>query len=134
MKGGYDGLINEGDIDFMRDSLDDIYTHRERPVTVKYFEIEYDPLTGVEIGKTESTREVSAVVTELSKGERANMREYESGVYIEQGDIKADIKIDRKSTRLNSSHVAISYAVFCLKKKKKKIRGITSNTHIDTTD
>src|SRR5690625_6613954 len=29
-------------------------------------------------------------------------------------------EIDRKSTRLNSSHVAISYAVFCLKKKKKK--------------
>ena len=27
---------------------------------------------------------------------------------------------DRKSTRLNSSHVAISYAAFCLKKKKKK--------------
>src|SRR5699024_12768906 len=31
-----------------------------------------------------------------------------------QGDV------DRKSTRLNSSHVSISYAVFCLKKKKKK--------------
>src|SRR5690625_6755551 len=31
---------------------------------------------------------------------------------------------DRKSTRLNSSHVAISYAVFCLKKKKKKIAAI----------
>src|SRR5690625_6654716 len=29
-------------------------------------------------------------------------------------------QIDRKSTRLNSSHVAISYAVFCLKKKKIK--------------
>src|SRR5690606_40636994 len=29
-------------------------------------------------------------------------------------------KKDRKSTRLNSSHVKISYAVFCLKKKKKK--------------
>src|SRR5436309_14541551 len=28
--------------------------------------------------------------------------------------------LDRKSTRLNSSHVKISYAVFCLKKKKKK--------------
>src|SRR5436309_8720883 len=28
--------------------------------------------------------------------------------------------IDRKSTRLNSSHVKISYAVFCLKKKKKR--------------
>src|SRR5690606_41823601 len=29
-----------------------------------------------------------------------------------------DIEIDRKSTRLNSSHVKISYAVFCLKKKR----------------
>src|SRR5690625_6472363 len=29
------------------------------------------------------------------------------------------LKSDRKSTRLNSSHVAISYAVFCLKKKKQ---------------
>src|SRR2546427_2507027 len=29
--------------------------------------------------------------------------------------------LDRKSTRLNSSHSQISYAVFCLKKKKKKI-------------
>src|SRR6202041_3635816 len=29
-------------------------------------------------------------------------------------------KRDRKSTRLNSSHMSISYAVFCLKKKKKK--------------
>src|SRR5437773_12260984 len=28
---------------------------------------------------------------------------------------------DRKSTRLNSSHITISYAVFCLKKKKNKI-------------
>src|SRR5436305_4822820 len=29
------------------------------------------------------------------------------------------VRLDRKSTRLNSSHVRISYAVFCLKKKKK---------------
>src|SRR5438309_9314923 len=29
---------------------------------------------------------------------------------------------DRKSTRLNSSHSSISYAVFCLKKKKKKLK------------
>src|SRR5690242_21898936 len=31
-----------------------------------------------------------------------------------------EISTDRKSTRLNSSHMSISYAVFCLKKKKKK--------------
>src|SRR5690606_41138894 len=37
-------------------------------------------------------------------------------------DIRVDDngQIDRKSTRLNSSHVKISYAVFCLKKKKKQ--------------
>src|SRR5207253_9442526 len=33
------------------------------------------------------------------------------------GDRDDDRRVDRKSTRLNSSHVAISYAVFCLKKK-----------------
>src|SRR3712207_7819471 len=33
--------------------------------------------------------------------------------------------LDRKSTRLNSSHANISYAVFCLKKKKKYINTIT---------
>src|SRR2546426_2271955 len=32
---------------------------------------------------------------------------------------KINSKLDRKSTRLNSSHLVISYAVFCLKKKKK---------------
>src|SRR5438477_11573456 len=40
-----------------------------------------------------------------------------------RGAIRADqsnCAPDRKSTRLNSSHMSISYAVFCLKKKKKK--------------
>src|SRR5690349_23720857 len=36
--------------------------------------------------------------------------------------------LDRKSTRLNSSHVEISYAVFCLKKKKKKNTTQVQNT------
>src|SRR5690625_6674009 len=41
--------------------------------------------------------------------------------------------LDRKSTRLNSSHVAISYAVFCLKKKKKRKRHhSTSRTKCET--
>src|SRR3989442_8196967 len=47
---------------------------------------------------------------------------------------------DRKSTRLNSSHVRISYAVFCLKKKKKKIkitnyrlRHVTLSTYQENT-
>src|SRR5690625_6800894 len=37
---------------------------------------------------------------------------------------------DRKSTRLNSSHVATSYAVFCLRKKKLKRSGYRASTHI----
>src|SRR5256885_7329544 len=37
----------------------------------------------------------------------------------ELGDLARALHRDRKSTRLNSSHLVISYAVFCLKKKKK---------------
>src|SRR5688572_31446969 len=39
---------------------------------------------------------------------------------------------DRKSTRLNSSHSQISYAVFCLKKKKKKTYKNKTNEHNNT--
>src|SRR5256885_9502591 len=40
-------------------------------------------------------------------------------------DAAVDVRLlqDRKSTRLNSSHLVISYAVFCLKKKKKTVTG-----------
>src|SRR5437588_8977421 len=39
---------------------------------------------------------------------------------------------DRKSTRLNSSHTVISYAVFCLKKKKQFRHGATSKSRSNT--
>src|SRR5687768_18095666 len=39
-----------------------------------------------------------------------------------------DYWLDRKSTRLNSSHGYISYAVFCLKKKKKEKKNINNKT------
>src|SRR2546426_5961295 len=42
-----------------------------------------------------------------------------------QGRASIPSSPDRKSTRLNSSHLVISYAVFCLKKKKKNILNIT---------
>src|SRR2546430_4802272 len=42
-----------------------------------------------------------------------------------------DVVLDRKSTRLNSSHSQISYAVFCL--KKKKINDIKSATSLSCT-
>src|SRR5256885_8957435 len=48
---------------------------------------------------------------------------------ISSSDMTADftdpgVTVDRKSTRLNSSHLVISYAVFCLKKKKKYTKRI----------
>src|SRR5439155_23477245 len=46
----------------------------------------------------------------------------EEAIAIQRGSRAEGLQVsrrDRKSTRLNSSHVAISYAVFCLKKKKK---------------
>src|SRR5256885_7313486 len=41
-----------------------------------------------------------------------------------------DQRRDRKSTRLNSSHLVISYAVFCLKKKKTKYQNRPSRRHM----
>src|SRR5690242_21491949 len=46
-------------------------------------------------------------------------RDLEVGRCLDQ-DRRGGEQGDRKSTRLNSSHMSISYAVFCLKKKKKK--------------
>src|SRR5690625_5461817 len=45
--------------------------------------------------------------------------DYEFVKYSDEEFIEYMLLTDRKSTRLNSSHVAISYAVFCLKKKTK---------------
>src|SRR5258708_31323076 len=41
------------------------------------------------------------------------------------------VSLDRKSTRLNSSHQIISYAVFCLKKKKKVMLTISVSNTVD---
>src|SRR5947207_6198927 len=48
-------------------------------------------------------------------------RKIHRAVNVEQGVVIEVLNLDRKSTRLNSSHTVISYAVFCLKKKKRNI-------------
>src|SRR2546430_11314074 len=46
------------------------------------------------------------------------------GKILENGQVRpCDVKVDRKSTRLNSSHSQISYAAFCLKKKTSRDAG-----------
>src|SRR2546428_9238230 len=46
---------------------------------------------------------------------------FRSDIRVVEVDGHLEVPADRKSTRLNSSHDQISYAVFCLKKKKKSI-------------
>src|SRR5699024_12315086 len=58
---------------------------------------------------------------ELSRAACCNLGESfvtNPSVDVTYSDAATGAKQDRKSTRLNSSHVSISYAVFCLKKKK----------------
>src|SRR5437868_12355402 len=50
-----------------------------------------------------------------------------SGIFVLTGTVAANEAGDRKSTRLNSSHVSISYAVFCLKKKNTTIKSSRLN-------
>src|SRR5437899_9327405 len=68
-------------------------------------------------------------------GFRKDGTDYEGPVYVStpvfDGAREHEILEDRKSTRLNSSHLGISYAVFCLKKKKKKKK--KQNKTITTT-
>src|SRR5438477_6367188 len=54
---------------------------------------------------------------------------WEKGSYIYDPNEYHGPALDRKSTRLNSSHMSISYAVFCLKKKKKTNKTDTYNKH-----
>src|SRR5690625_5959122 len=60
---------------------------------------------------------------DVTSPRRGLRRRREEGAYrCQGGEQVGDPGQDRKSTRLNSSHVAISYAVFCLKKKQNIIR------------
>src|SRR2546427_5721590 len=74
----------------------------------------------------------------IAPGAKLNERELCEQLGVSRTPLREAIKLlaaegDRKSTRLNSSHSQISYAVFCLKKKKKKenrkTRSLKPNIH-----
>src|SRR5438067_5150935 len=69
------------------------------------------PLLGARIARARGERAVSDQADEREEGQRQRPG-YRDGA-------------DRKSTRLNSSHVSISYAVFCLKKKTNNSKQYT---------
>src|SRR5690554_7295248 len=76
--------------------------------------------SGGEIAEADARRKVWHGETNLADVAREVARVHEDHVEERRvhGKGKAHLHRDRKSTRLNSSHVRISYAVFCLKKKK----------------
>src|SRR5256885_13016964 len=65
--------------------------------------------------RSESVRGLAHVVRR--DGDRSGVQR-ERSAHVEREVAGCDVEADRKSTRLNSSHLVISYAVFCLKKKK----------------
>src|SRR5256885_9130617 len=62
----------------------------------------------------------TALLTETIADAHYNLKNYERAAT----HYARALKLDRKSTRLNSSHLVISYAVFCLKKNNKQIHGV----------
>src|SRR5256885_3047438 len=66
--------------------------------------------------------ELRAQRRQLRKAKADPVRRTECQVELARVNLALAEAKDRKSTRLNSSHLVISYAVFCLKKKKSSIR------------
>src|SRR5699024_11679336 len=80
------------------------------------------------IHRTRITNKLKSKFEELGEAQKQLQDEFKNDKenYLDEMkkllDEHVTIDEDRKSTRLNSSHVSISYAVFCLKKKRKKKR------------
>ena len=82
-----------------------------------------EPVTALEAGADEYIQ-LPCELSELTFKVWSLMRRTEGR---KSGKAAEQLTEDRKSTRLNSSHVVISYAVFCLKKKKKTTEKHTSD-------
>src|SRR3712207_8783526 len=68
-------------------------------------------------------------ITEALDWDRVQLRQPCPDLFEHPAKVELRAVEDRKSTRLNSSHANISYAVFCLKKKKKKRMNLYSANH-----
>src|SRR6266540_4301434 len=112
----------------------EIRSYRQLPVHIYQiqtkFRDEIRPRFGVMRGREFTMKDgysFHADYTDLQR-EYRNMYDTYTRIFVRLG-LKFRAVADRKSTRLNSSHITISYAVFCLKKKKKtkKMKNITYN-------
>src|SRR5947207_6873869 len=80
------------------------------------------PISEIAQGTLQAIFEFQTMICELTGMEVANASMYDGSTAVPEAVMMA-VRItgrkDRKSTRLNSSHTVISYAVFCLKKKRE---------------
>ena len=82
--------------------------------------------------KNEVSKELdSTELKRLLHNQSVQLEELKNQVNRTTHDVNDDMQnvLDRKSTRLNSSHITISYAGFCLKKKKHKKKKTTPTHH-----
>src|SRR5690606_24534012 len=115
---GVNGDITAGEIELP--TRDDVvgYLRRQKLIPVKVEE----KSAGINIsfGSGIKTRDVVIFTRQFATMINSGLPLVQSlDILAKQSENKA-LRKDRKSTRLNSSHVKISYAVFCLKKKKKR--------------
>src|SRR5699024_11543111 len=104
--------LNALGVEPQKDGLEKEYVYPEQP------KVEVPDLVG------QKEEDLMEYMTNLSietngSGNYIIEQSPEAGTKVEQGST-VRIYLDRKSTRLNSSHVSSSYAVFCLKKKQKE--------------
>src|SRR5438067_1148237 len=100
--------------------------------------VEFDKVSEEKIEPIVAQREIVTQYLKVAPGQVAGVHQTIDGrgkinvslelrMYVGAEDVAAE---DRKSTRLNSSHVSISYAVFCMKKNKDRLRNKTTNNEI----
>src|SRR5436190_7633888 len=89
--------------------------HRRHPRTTLFPYTTLFRSKGIKPGRSVNQGEVIGYVgaTGLATGPHLDYRVSDNGTWLNP------LNLDRKSTRLNSSHTVISYAVFCLKKKRQ---------------
>src|SRR2546422_4541080 len=83
------------------------------------------PSSGTSSGSTRSRSSLCTTPAKAQEAQGKEVKDFEAHPTFTPGETRTSTfaeRVDRKSTRLNSSHGYISYAVFCLKKKKNKKR------------
>src|SRR5436309_7176310 len=90
------------------------------PSECNYFFLHYPPTTAIYTLSLHDALPISPVLLERQVDLGAGHALQQQLALLFRELVPRRVLVDRKSTRLNSSHVKISYAVFCLKKKKNK--------------